>query len=203
MKYFARRLVMGLIVVVALGVVRKAVFSGHGIDFHLPSFGNNVAATSADQVPTEEHYGPRENLERVDIRLLEQGTSDHLDLAMYSFTDRDLADELLRLARKGVKIRIYRDNQQYNDELRRDDSVTRMLAGNQNIQVRVKGDHALMHLKAWSNGLLLREGSANWSVSGERYQDNSIFVVRDQASITAFEREFNAMWNRSDNEMVQ
>jgi phosphatidylserine/phosphatidylglycerophosphate/cardiolipin synthase-like enzyme len=131
----------------------------------------SVAAASVDHVTTEEFYGPKENLERADSNLLEQGTADHLDLAMYSFTDRELTQQLLRLARNGVNIRIYRDNQQYNGELRRDDSVIRLLAGNENIQVRVKDNHSLMQLKALSNGTLLREGSANWRLSGERYQD--------------------------------
>jgi phosphatidylserine/phosphatidylglycerophosphate/cardiolipin synthase-like enzyme len=205
MHYLIRRIFVGLVIAIILGVARRAVFSHDALgSFHFPSFGNmNVAHASVDKVPIEEHYGPSENLERVDVRLLEQGTTDHLDLAMYSFTDRDLANEVLRLARNGAKIRIYRDNQQYNEELRRNDPVIHMLAENENIQVRVKNDHALMHLKAWSNGTLLREGSANWSVSGEKYQDNSLFVFRDRGSIDAFEREFNAMWSRSDNEIVQ
>jgi hypothetical protein len=159
--------------VVVIGIAKRAVFSGHSFNFRLPSFsGSSVAAASVDHVTTEEFYGPKENLERVDSSLLGQGTTDHLDLAMYSFTDRVLAEQLLRLARNGVNTHIYWDNnQQYNGELRRDDSVIRLLAGNENIQVRVKDNHSLMHLKAWSNGTLLREGSANWRLSGERYQD--------------------------------
>ena len=39
-----------------------------------------------------------------------------IDIAMYSFTDRELAEELGRLARSGVRVRVYRDSAQYEQE---------------------------------------------------------------------------------------
>lgn len=37
-----------------------------------------------------------------------------VDVAMYSFTDRELAGELAALARKGVCVRVYRDREQFS-----------------------------------------------------------------------------------------
>ena len=60
-----------------------------------------------------------------------------------------------------------------------------------------------MHLKAWSDGWILREGSANWSPSGEKEQDNTLTFLSDSASVNNFEAAFEAMWDRPDNIVVQ
>jgi hypothetical protein len=49
---------------------------------------------------------------------------------MYSFTDRDLAAELVRLARSGVRVRVYRDSRESMQENQRGSSTTAtLLAG--------------------------------------------------------------------------
>jgi phosphatidylserine/phosphatidylglycerophosphate/cardiolipin synthase-like enzyme len=60
-----------------------------------------------------------------------------------------------------------------------------------------------MHLKAWSDGTQLREGSSNWSPSGEKRQDNSVIIFVDKQASAAFERKFEEMWKRPDNLRVQ
>ena len=77
-----------------------------------------------------------------------------------------------------------------------------MFAGNRNIQIRVKGIRALMHLKAWSTDGLLREGSSNLSAAA-KHQDNSIVLSSNADEIQAFERKFAEMWNRPDNIIIQ
>ena len=59
-----------------------------------------------------------------------------------------------------------------------------------------------MHLKAWSDGEVLREGSANWSPAALKRQDNNVRFSRD-AEVKAFEADFEAMWNRASNMIVQ
>jgi len=46
-------------------------------------------------------------------------------------------------------------------------------------------------------------GSANWSPSGEKRQDNDANYSTDPNAIERFERNFEALWNRSDNIVVQ
>ena len=59
---------------------------------------------------------PGANLERSELVQLETATLT-LDVAMYSFTDRELAEELATLARKGVRVRVYRDREQFSQEM--------------------------------------------------------------------------------------
>lgn len=60
-------------------------------------------------------YSPGTNLDRSELAQLETATRS-VDVAMYSFTDRELAEELVFLARKGVRIRVYRDREQFSQE---------------------------------------------------------------------------------------
>ena len=156
----------------------------------------------------EDHFSPGEDLERIDYARLDQARNS-IDIAMYAFTDRYLADELKRLAERGVKIRLYRDQEQYEQEQRtaskhESDSTTSVLTGEANIQIRVKGHRELMHLKAYLvDGALLRDGSANWSPAGEKRQDNNAHFTADPAQAAAFRRDFEAIWSRADNLVVQ
>ncbi len=156
----------------------------------------------------EDHFSPGEDLERLDVLRLDQARSS-VDVAIYAFTDRYLADELKRLAQRGVKIRIYRDQEQYEEEQRHaskkdDDSTTSLLTGEPNIQIRVKGHRELMHLKAYLvDNTVLRDGSANWSPSGEKRQDNNAHFTANPAQAAAFRKAFDEMWDRPDNLKVQ
>jgi len=201
LKYMFRGVLLCVFFMALRTASRSFSFSGLPNLFH--NVGSTTVSASSSKAPTEETYCPNVNCESVDESLL-RNSGDHLDIAMYAFTDRRIADELVERANHGVKIRLYRDNEQYNQEVRRDSYVLHAFSGNPNISIRVKGNRRdLMHLKTWSDGELLREGSANWSVGGEKYQDNSLFVLRDQASVTAFERKFEEMWSRPGNQIVQ
>jgi len=162
----------------------------------------------AGNVGAGQHYSPSENLEQFDRERLDSAQRT-VDIAMYAFTDRYLAEELVKLARRGVQIRLYRDREQYEEEQhnswqRNGGTTTEMLRGQHGIQIRVKGSRELMHLKAYViDGSLLRDGSANWSPSGLKRQDNNAHFTTVPAQVGAFRQIFEQMWNRTDNEQVQ
>jgi len=149
------------------------------------------------------HYAPNENLETIDAAAIAYSRCDHLDIAMYAFTDWELAQAITRFAANGRPVRIYRDREQYEHESRRGSYVANLFRGNRNIAIRVKGSMILMHEKAYSDGCMLREGSANWSPSGEKKQDNTLTLTADPDAIHAFETNFQAMWARPDNQIIQ
>jgi len=61
--------------------------------------------------------------------------------------------------------------------------------------VRIKRGGPFMHLKAHAiDGELLRTGSANFSASGERQQDNDLIVIRDAGAAAKFDVHFERMW---------
>ena len=149
---------------------------------------------------TIEHlYAPEANLERSELTRLETATRS-IDIAMYSFTDRYLAEELAALARKGVRIRVYRDHDQFQQEAQWGGMTTTSILLAAGVQVRVKGGRDLMHLKSYAiDGRLLRTGSANWSPTGLKRQDNDLLYESSPDAAIRFERTFAELWERSSN----
>lgn len=155
-----------------------------------------------------ERFSPASDLEALDIAQLRKARST-IDIAMYAFTDRRIAEALTH-AGANVQIRLYRDGEQFEHEQRQATfgapSTSQMLAGHSRIHIRVKRGNPrdYMHLKDFLiDGIVLREGSANWSKSALRFQDNSWFLITDHEDILRFTQEFDDMWNRPSNLNVQ
>ena len=73
-----------------------------------------LLATVSGAAQTGAHlYSPGTNLEQSELTQLETATGS-VDVAMYSFTDRYLAEELAAVAQKGVRVRVYRDREQFS-----------------------------------------------------------------------------------------
>lgn len=161
-----------------------------------------------------EHYSPEENLEAIDVYLLDHAQST-IEIAMYAFTDRPIADAVIRAAARGVHVWIYRDGIQVRD---RGDKSRRMLSSgpgqNGLIQIEVKRNSSrnIMHLKAYLiDGTWLRTGSANWSPPGEgaycsrgrrnhwSQQDNNLFITKDSREIRIFADTFRRVYGRETN----
>jgi len=166
-----------------------------------------TAGPEPGSATAEEHFSPSENLEQIDRQHL-LAAQHTLDIAMYAFTDQYLAEAVLDRARAGVQVRIYRDHDQFEQEQRRAndrrESTAEMFSEQPNIQIRVKGSRELMHLKAYLvDGRELRTGSANWSPTGEKRQDNNAHFTTDPQQIKAFQSAFEQMWQRDDNQRAQ
>ncbi len=167
-------------------------------------------------MPDSIYFAPAVDLGSLDIAALQAATKRllklraPLNIAMYAFTDSAIAQALIAMADAGVLIRVYRDGEQYWTEeldakLHSKTSVTEMFLGHASISVRVKAlsETYLMHLKCWSDGKVLRDGSANWSVSGLKCQDNSLRFTTNTKEVLAFNQDFEKMWARPTNVIVQ
>ncbi len=160
--------------------------------------GQSAVATIPQTSGPVLRYSPQSNLERSEMETLSRATVS-IDVAMYSFTDKELAEELCRLAQSGVRVRVYRDGEQCRQESERGQSTTELLLA-AGIQVKVKQARDLMHLKSYVvDGSLLRTGSANWSPTGLKRQDNDLRYDTDPALVTLFETRFAEMWDRPRN----
>jgi phosphatidylserine/phosphatidylglycerophosphate/cardiolipin synthase-like enzyme len=147
----------------------------------------------------EIHYAPVADLERIDLALLRQATRS-LDIAAYLFVDQALIEALADAARRGVRVRLYLDGGQ---EASREGfgGRARGLRGIDRIELRVKPPGGeIMHLKSYVvDGKVLRSGSANFTYSGLKREDDDLVVIRDPAAIAAFAESFEAMWRRAGN----
>jgi phosphatidylserine/phosphatidylglycerophosphate/cardiolipin synthase-like enzyme len=169
-------LFLGIGSVAIVGLFRDSIT--RAIDGH-PLLQQHPAAASLTV-----HFASEEDLEQLDRQQLLQARST-IDISMYSFTDHLLAETLRELAQRGVRIRIYRDQEQFrNEQLQlfsrnRGVSTADLLRGLATVHIRDKrgSPRDLMHQKDYSiDGKWLREGSANWSPSAEKLQDNSLVI---------------------------
>jgi len=150
------------------------------------------------------YYAPDVNLETRDVAVL-SSAHDSIDAALYSATDKAVCGALASAASRGVKVRVYRDREQYQEEVSRsrgrqtcvDDLIASGAA------VRVKASTELMHLKSYAvDGRILRTGSANISEGGEKWQDNDVVFFSSPQAAQGFENDFELMWDRKDNQVV-
>lgn len=143
--------------------------------------------------PFEQHFAPAENLERIDVALID-GATRTLDVAAYVLTDRPVIEAIARAARRGVRVRLFRQLQDYEY----DGAVAEALAALEpsGVEVRYKDPtKPLMHLKAYCiDSQTLRVGAANFSHSGLRLQDNDLELARGDGVCTKFVARFEKMW---------
>ena len=101
---------------------------------------------------------------------------------------------LIRAAQRGVKVRLYMDGRRIGE--REPTALFRELLATPEIDVRFKRAGApLMHLKSYQvDGRWLRTGTANFSASGLKRQDNDLLIIDSQAAATAFGRRFDAIF---------
>src|SRR5215469_13575919 len=78
----------------------------------------SLAGGGSSDATLETHYSPTENLEHYDLALL-RSAQKSIDLCGFSFTDEAVGDAIESAARRGVRVRVYLDRGQSNDELDR------------------------------------------------------------------------------------
>jgi len=145
-------------------------------------------------------FSPQTDLSRIDRELIGSAKR-QIDFAAYVLTDRSIMNALIEAAGRGVKIRIYLDPDQPASRTRDQSSPFWTLLRSANVEHKMKtGGRDLMHLKAYQvDGRMLRTGSANFSFSGPRFQDNDLLLIEGRDAIARFQKNFEAIWSRPAN----
>lgn len=153
----------------------------------LAILGVSNASRAGDRVAI--HYAPSENLEHVDVALLATA-QETIDLAGYVITDRPVIDALVAAQERGVAVRLILDPAQRHDLAR----LAPLFDA-----ARKKHRGPIMHLKSYAiDGKVLRTGSANFTASGLKQQNNDLIVLDGGDAAAAFEREFERVWDAAE-----
>jgi len=151
-----------------------------------------IAACQADPAP-QIHYAPSENLEHIDVELID-GAQHEIDMAAYVLTDVAVIHALIRAAERGVAIRIVL----YVPQIPAGGYVLGQLESLRDtagISIRYRETGPLMHLKNYAiDGRILRTGSANFSASGLKHQDNDLIVIESADAVAGFRAQFERVW---------
>lgn len=148
----------------------------------------------------EAYFSPNGGIRNAIIQEMDKAQKT-VDVAMYMFTDRRLAYELLKLKGNGVRVRIVFDGPASENRF----SKSRFFK-NKGVDVRCDYSHPstkygnIMHNKfAIIDSAVLITGSYNWTASAEELNDENILIVKDAPKIILqYEKEFDKLWKRSN-----
>ena len=118
-----------------------------------------------------------------------------IDIAIYYFTDRDLANEVIGAYDRGVRVRIYLDKGQKEATY----SKSRYLVKH-GVPVRYSSNPYIMHHKfcVIDNEVVIT-GSYNWTASADKRNNENLLVIHDAKMAQEYLAEFNRLWNNHGN----
>ncbi|GAH83975.1 unnamed protein product, partial [marine sediment metagenome] len=113
-----------------------------------------------------------------------------INIAMYIFTNREIAIPLAKARERGVKVRLYLDKEQVDYKY----SQSRFLV-QKGIKTRISSNNYIMHHKfAIIDNRLLLTGSYNWTFSANNRNDENLMVIDDPELIEIFQNQFVNLW---------
>lgn len=129
-----------------------------------------------------------------------QNAKSTLDIGMFFLTDMRVANALISAADRGVKVRLIYDALAASHR-----SSLHSYLENGGISVRVENWGGKMHMKsAVADGRNVVLGSMNWSLSGDRINDENTIVVRSNRSLgMKLQRYFDRLWQTLDERYFQ
>jgi len=138
---------------------------------------------------TEAYFSLSDNPQKVIIKNINQA-QDFISIAMYIFTDRELALPLIEARGRGVKVRLYLDKDQVEYQY----SQSRFLVQN-GIETRISSNNYIMHHKfAVIDNRILLTGSYNWTFSAGNRNDENLLVIDEPETIEIFGNQFEMLW---------
>jgi len=138
---------------------------------------------------TEVYFSLSDNPQKAIIKNINQAQA-FINIAMYVFTDKEIALPLINAQKRGVKVRVYLDRSQIESTY----SVSRFLV-QKGIKVRISTNNYIMHHKfAIIDNRLLLTGSYNWTFSANNRNDENLMVIDDPELIEIFQNQFVNLW---------
>ena len=138
---------------------------------------------------TEVYFSLLDNPQRAIIKNINQAQA-FINIAMYVFTDKEIALPLIDAQKRGVKVRLYLDKDQVDYKYSQSCFLVQ-----KRIKTRVSTNNYIMHHKfAIIDNCLLLTGSYNWTFSANHRNDENLMVIDDPEIIEIFQNQFINLW---------
>ncbi|MEA2022432.1 MAG: phospholipase D-like domain-containing protein [Candidatus Caldatribacteriota bacterium] len=138
---------------------------------------------------TEAYFSLYDNPQKEIIKNINQAEA-FINIAMYIFTDREIVLPLVKARERGVKIRLYMDQDQIDYKY----SQSRFLV-QKGIKTRISTNNYIMHNKfAIIDNRILLTGSYNWTFSANHRNDENLLVIDDLEIIARYQNQFEKIW---------
>lgn len=120
-----------------------------------------------------------------------RAAEESISIAMYTFTDVEIAQAILEARDRGIEVRIYLDRSQVKAKYSR----SRYFVENE-IKVRISSNSYIMHHKfAIIDGEVLLTGSYNWTESANLRNNENLLVINSRGIVERYHDQFNILWN--------
>jgi phosphatidylserine/phosphatidylglycerophosphate/cardiolipin synthase-like enzyme len=150
--------------------------------------------TLADGTRVESYFSPSDGARAHAVLPLIAAATSTLDVAMFFFTDPDVAQALIDASARGVRVRMVLDA---SGAAHPASKSSQLCAAD--IPVKVENWGGKSHSK-WAvadadhDAATVLFGSMNWTASGDQDNDENTLVVHDRALAAQFRAEFERQW---------
>ena len=139
---------------------------------------------------TEVYFSLYDDPEAVIINNI-AAAEEFISIAMYTFTDEEIAQAILEARDRGIDIKIFLDRSQVKAKYSR----SRYFIQN-GIEIRISSNSYIMHNKfAVIDNEIVITGSYNWTASAGERNDENLLVIDDSYVIERYQDQFNNLWN--------
>lgn len=140
---------------------------------------------------TEVYFSLYDDPELIIIKNIDNA-KEFINIAMYTFTDREIAQAVIRARDRGVDIKIYLDRSQVNAKYSR----SRYFVNNAIEGIRISSNNYIMHNKfAVIDNKIVITGSYNWTASAGERNDENLLVIDDESIIEKYQNLFINLWD--------
>jgi phosphatidylserine/phosphatidylglycerophosphate/cardiolipin synthase-like enzyme len=153
-----------------------------------------LTAVAAAGIEPQLYFSRSDPVAKILIREIDAAQKS-IHLLIYSLTDDDVANALIRAAKRKVDVRIVMDKSQSGGKNSLDELLITGL-GAKNVELRTGKGRGIMHEKmAIYDGLTVTLGSYNWTDSARDYNWENLIVLRDAQLAAKCETEFQRVWS--------
>ncbi len=147
------------------------------------------AAQICDPGEIEILFSPEDNCGSRILQTLNDA-QESIDLAMYSFTNRILAQGLQQAKLRGVKVRVFMDGENRWQKFSKADYLIK-----QGIAVRFESGKGLMHNKfCIVDERIVLTGSFNWTVYADLRNDENLTIIKSSEVAKVYKDKFEQLW---------
>ncbi len=151
----------------------------------------SYAAEKVQYDSLQVYFSPQGGCQQAIIEALD-GTQKTLDIAMFAFTSREIAEAVVRAHSRGVTVRVVMDESQSANKYSK-----KIYFQKKGIPLRLSRGigRGIMHDKfAVIDGNLVITGSFNWTASAEENNYENLLVIRSPLLVMKYSEEFEKIW---------
>lgn len=152
-----------------------------------------LAFSFTSMAKTEVYFSLFDDPESIIIENIDKA-KESINIAMYTFTDSDIAYAIVKAKNKGVDVKIYLDKQEVNAQY----SKSRFFVNEGIEKIRISSNNYIMHNKfAVIDNKIVITGSYNWTASAAERNDENLLVIDDEKIVKQYHDYFYDLWNNN------